>query len=142
MKNSYFGYLLVLIFCLAFAFMVLSMGNKSEIDTQKKEQELGFVINGLESGHGYCVSDATHKYLFKRLQNEQISDYSKGTIELGMLEYSISEIPNGYVLTCPFKPARDQYHLLLEQRSININPAGTFVNFLFIIKQEGAYYNK
>ena len=139
-KYSYLGCFLALIFFISFAFTILSRGNKSEIDMEKKEQELGFIVNGLKSGGVYSVSDVTHKYLFNRYKKIPFS--AKGTIKLGMLDYYVSEITGGYVLICPFEPACDQYHLLLEQKSIQINPTGQFVNLLFIKKQEGAYYNK
>lgn len=142
-KNRRLVVSLAVIFCVVISFVFFFNGKKSETSIQKKEQELGKVINDLKNGDTYIVSHFTHEYLFDRLPNKDNSSLSTGKMELGTLSYNISEISDGYVLTSNFESASNQYHLILEKKVAASLKTDQFSEILLVIKkQAGAYGNK
>lgn len=132
-------------FITAVAFIVLLIfifsKPQEQYDANRLDANLGCIIDSLENGGIYSVSDADHAYLFKRLKEQSIRR-QKGVIELGSIVYYVREIKSGYVLDNAFEPVNNNYHLVITQKSIQINPVGQFLNVLFIKKVNGPYYNK
>ncbi len=113
---------------------------QEQYDVNMLDAELGCIIDSLENGGVYSVSDADHAYLFKRLKDQSIGS-QRGVMELGLIIYHVREIKNGYVLDNAFEPVNNNYHLEITQKSIPVSPTGRFLNVLFIKKVDGPYYN-
>jgi len=132
-------------FFTAIAFIVLLFfifsKPQEQYNANQRDAELGCIIDSLENGDVYSISDADYAYIFKRLKEQTIRG-QKGVMELGSIVYYIREIKGGYVLDNAFEPVNNDYHLVVTQKSIQINPAGQFLNVLFIKKVNGPYYNK
>lgn len=141
MKKTYVLAFLFAFILFTFFVLHLQFGADNSKFVANTDKELGYIVDNLEDGDVFSVSDADHAYLFNRLKDRAIGN-QKGVMELGLVVYYVRETKNGYVLDNAFEPVNNDYHLALTQKSIQINPAGSFLNIMFIKKVNGPYYNE
>ena len=144
---SKFGTFLAFICCVAIVALIFSPSKVEEQvnDVLDKEQELGVIINDLDSGDVTTVSSATHPYLFRNLQERSARDanlnWKKDVVKVGSRLYYMRDISNGYALEPYDGSDQFEYHLIITQKSYQTNPAGYYLDVLTIKKSSGGYYN-
>lgn len=123
-----------------------SCGPSPNHQRQKAEIELGSIISEMSYGDIISVSSATHQYLFSSLEEGAARtpyvDWKKGIVQFGFRLYYMRNIENGYALEPYDGKDQFEYHLIITQKSYQINPAGYYLNNLIIEKRSGGYYNK